>query len=100
MSWDVLRLVNLILVCLGTLKEYRTCHGNPRHLCNICEVHGECFDESWASNASSDLTQPDRYLQPSVDLLQSEKLWWIILIINHVLGIIVHAELIRVCTHI
>ena len=27
---------------------------------NICEIHGECFDKSWASNASSDLTQPDR----------------------------------------
>ena len=24
MSWDVLRLVHLILVCLGTLKEYKT----------------------------------------------------------------------------
>ena len=28
---------------------------------NICEIHGECFDESRASNASSDLTQPDQH---------------------------------------
>ena len=28
---------------------------------NICEIHGECFDESWASNdVSSDLTHPDQ----------------------------------------
>ena len=29
---------------------------------NICEIHGEYFDELWASNgASSDLTQPDQH---------------------------------------
>ena len=28
---------------------------------NICEIHGESFDEPWASDdASSDLDQPDR----------------------------------------
>ena len=28
---------------------------------NIREIHGESFDESWASdNASSDIAQPDR----------------------------------------
>ena len=29
---------------------------------NVCEIHGESLDESWASNdASSDTAQPDRY---------------------------------------
>jgi len=27
---------------------------------NMCEIHGESFDESWANDHSSDLTQPDR----------------------------------------
>ena len=28
---------------------------------NICEIHGESFDESWASDdAPSDIAQPDR----------------------------------------
>ena len=31
-------------------------------LYNVCEIHGESFDESWASNdASSDTAQPDQY---------------------------------------
>ena len=43
MSWDVLRLVNLILVCLGTLKEHRTCHGNPRHLCQKRDYNSQLY---------------------------------------------------------
>jgi len=27
---------------------------------NMCEIHGETFDESWVNDESSDLAQPDR----------------------------------------
>ena len=26
---------------------------------NMCEIHGETFDESWANSTSDDLSQPD-----------------------------------------
>lgn len=26
---------------------------------NMCEIHGEAFDESWSSDTSEDLSQPE-----------------------------------------
>ena len=44
------------------IKNFPTVISAACVLHNMCEIHGESFDESWASsdNGSSDLAQPDR----------------------------------------
>jgi len=38
---------------------------------NMCEIHGETFDESWVNDESNDLAQPDRRSASSTDVAGS-----------------------------